>query len=230
MKTFTTASILALVATSIGSPAERRQSKRGLAPVDVPTSTDVQNAILDWNTDVEIVNGFLDSAMGLLDDLPSLTTAAQSAANFAADEPNQLKTLKNWFNGDSNNPHAAPDAFICATNDLDPGVQQVSGLFSFQTLVLDVFQNIITDAQQRSAQEVQNQLDVVNTYRCCNVLPDLDIIWGDSASSANLVTQTPSIQGVSTSPARPNTCIPIMCSGVLGASNCSTENNDFSAA
>jgi hypothetical protein len=68
------------------------------------------------------------------------------------------------------------DAFKCATGDLAMGKTVGSTTFNFKALVIDVFADIVTDANAGNRDGVTNSVDVVNSYRCCNVLPDLDII------------------------------------------------------
>jgi hypothetical protein len=64
----------------------------------------------------------------------------------------------------------------CATNDLKVYKTVGNVLFDFDSLVIGVFKNIVADADAGNSGAVQAQMDVVNNYRCCNVLPDLDII------------------------------------------------------
>lgn len=228
MKSFITASTLALAATTIAHSGPNRLRKRNDVPtVDDPTAQDVQTAINEWNTDVVNVNAFLENAPNDLDDLPTLGANAHAvASNFAAEEPNQLGTLTNWFSGnDANNPDTAPDAFNCATNDLAVGQTIGSTTFNFKSLVLDLFADIVEDAAAGNRDAVENLLNVVNSYRCCNVLPDLDIIWRDTAISADLVIQSSILPGVPITPARPSTCSAFDCSQVEGASTCATEDN-----
>lgn len=227
MKSFVAASTLALAATTLARSGPSRMSKRNNVPtVDNPTAQDVQTAINEWDTDVTNVNAFLENAPNELDDLATLGSKAHAVASgFAAEEPNQLGTLTNWFNGDANNPDAATDAFNCATNDLAVGQTIGSTTFNFKSLVLDVFDDIVEEAAAGNRDSAENLLNVVNSYRCCNVLPDLDIIWRDSAISADLLIQTPITGGVPITAARPNTCSTFDCSTTGGASTCGTEDN-----
>ena len=224
MSILNTASVVALAATSVAVSDAARVSKRGLAEVILPLQADVQAAINDWNTDVGTVNDFLNSVSNLISDLPTLAAHAQNIVdNFATDEPNQLNTLHNWFTG-PDNPDIAPDAFNCAFDDLATGQVIFAETFNFGAQVIDQFNNgIIPGAQAGNAVSVQASVDKVNNFRCCNVLPDLDILWRDSAISAGF-----SEADAPFSPARPTACNSIDCSTVRAASTCGTEDNgDF---
>lgn len=220
-----------LMAGALATRHSHHIAKRdNLATVAQPKSADVEAAILAWADDVNAVNTFLDGAVAKLGDLATLASDAQNARdNFAVDEPNQLGTLTNWFSNDPNNPDSrdtsGPEAFNCATNDLAVGQTIGNTVFNFENLVKDVFDNIVSDAQAGNADAVQAQLDVVNSFRCCNVLPDLDIIWKDTAESAQLSIQTPLTGGVPITAARPATCNGLDCSTTAGASDCATKDN-----
>ncbi|KAM0722368.1 hypothetical protein Q7P37_001809 [Cladosporium fusiforme] len=228
MNSIAVAFTFALAATTLAHSGPNRVSKRNdVAAVQTPTSADVQTAILEWNTDVVNVNAFLDNAPNDLDDLATLGANAHAvASNFAAEEPNQLMTLANWFSGnDPNNNKEATAAFNCAVNDLAVGTTIGSTTFSFQALVLDVFSDIVEDANAGNRDAVENLLNVVNSYRCCNVLPDLDILWKDSAESAEIEIQTTLTQGVPITAERPGTCSAFDCSTVSAASTCASDDN-----
>jgi hypothetical protein len=230
MVNLTTTSIYALFATALATTEPNRVQKRNnLASVAVPVPTDVANAINEWEIDVNTVNSFLQNAAVMLDDLPELATGAGDALNlFAAEEPNQLGTLVNWFAATNpNNPDVPSDAFNCATNDLANGTTSAGTTFNFKNLVENVFSDIVDDAQAGNRDGVSNLLDIVNRYRCCNVLPDLDIIWRDSAISANLALKTDTSDGgVSFSPSRYAACSAIDCSTVENHSTCASLDNE----
>jgi hypothetical protein len=222
MAIFTIASIIALAASSIAaSDAVNTVSKRGLATVDFPVNSDVKAAINDWNTDVVTVNDFLNSVHDQLSDLATLASNAQNIVdNFAKDEPNQLKTLGNWFNA-SAQPDVPTDAFDCAFDDLATGKVIDGATFNFDTLVIKQFTDfIIPLAQAGNADGTVAQVGEVNSFRCCNVLPDLDILWRDSAISAGF-----SETDIPFSPARPDACASIDCSTTTGASDCKSQDN-----
>lgn len=221
MAIFNSISIIALAAGAIASPNVATISKRGLATVAVPVQSDVQAAIHDWNNDVVTVNNFLNTVHDQLSDLSTLATNAQNIVdNFAKDEPNQLQTLANWFN-QSAQPDVPTDAFNCAFDDLATGQVLNGETFNFATLVIKQFTDfIIPDAQAGNADFVTAQVDEVNSYRCCNVLPDLDILWKDAAISAGFAEAD-----VPFSPARPDACPSIDCSTTLGASDCGAKDN-----
>ena len=99
--------------------------------------------------------------------------------------------LANEPNGDGD---AAPDASTCATNDLVNGQRaNVNIAFDFVSLVLGASKDTVKDADAGNSDAVANLPSAVNGYRCCNVLPDLDILLLDSADSAHLQVE---IEGV----------------------------------
>ncbi|KAF2141151.1 uncharacterized protein K452DRAFT_229337 [Aplosporella prunicola CBS 121167] len=168
-----------------------------------PTRGDVLDAIDQWNTDVNHVNHFLDT-FHTLGNSTAIQNAATNVLQFAKDEPCQLATLSNiadFQNGDG------PNAFECALEDLGE---------VFETRVLDNIRNIIMSPSNNVT--VQHAVHDINIFRCCNVLPDLDILWRDSASDKNL-NQVP------VSPARPNACYSYNCSADPLASVCKAERN-----
>jgi hypothetical protein len=222
MSIFTVAAVFALAASSIAASNPIRVSKRGLATVDFPVNSDVEAAINDWNIDVVTVNEFLNSVPQSLNDLATLAINAQNIVdNFAKDEPNQLKTLGNWFNA-SAQPDVPTDAFDCAFDDLATGkVIEGAGTFNFDTLVIKQFTDfIIPLAEAGDVDGTTAQVGEVSSFRCCNVLPDLDIIWRDSAISAGF-----SEDDVPFVPPRPDACASIDCSTTTGASDCKSQDN-----
>jgi len=99
-------------------------------------------------------------------------------------------------------------------------------VFNFQFLVLDLLKDVAEDAQAGNSDAVANLLNIVNSYRCCNGLPDLDIIWLDSANSAHLQIEIEGVtSGVVTRAARPATCSAFDCTKTPGASTCASEDN-----
>lgn len=53
--------------------------------------------------------------------------------------------------------------------------------------------------------QVLTDVDTINQFRCCTLLPDLDILWLSAAEDEGLVGQ------VTLSPPRPNACSSIAC-------------------
>lgn len=76
----TTTSRLAAQTSAIKAAAPRV-----LRPATPPTKVDVQNSIINWQTSVNTVNGYLNDPMN--------TTKLASAIVYAKDEPVQLATL-----------------------------------------------------------------------------------------------------------------------------------------
>lgn len=220
MAAFTFALTIALVGSIVASDTIEI-SKRGLAEVNIPAPTDVQGAINDWNTDVVTVNNFLNDVPNLINDLPTLAAHAQNILdNNAKDEPNQLKTLRNWFTGPST-PDLTTDAFECAFDDLATGQVINGATFNFDMHVIKQLSDfVIPDAQAGNADFVTSQVGEISSYRCCNVLPDLDILWRDAAISAGFAEVD-----VPRSPPRPDACASIDCSTTVGASTCGSKDN-----
>ena len=78
----------------------------------------------------------------------------------------------------------------------------------FASLVPEASKDIIKDANAGSSDAVTNLSSAVNSYRSCNVLPDLDIVLLDSADSAHLQVEIEGvISGVATVAAHPAICI-----------------------
>ena len=87
-----------------------------------------------------------------------------------------------------------PAAFTCAVQDL---------MNVFQIHVLDNLMNIIANPDDDTT--VQTAVDDINAFRCCNVLPDADILWLDSAADNGIVGQVTITAG------RENACANIIC-------------------
>lgn len=168
-----------------------------------PSADDAKAAIDQWNTDVNTVNDFLNSvgnfALGM-----ELQNATMQTLLFAQDEPCQLKTLisNSDFQGGST------DAFNCASMDL---------MMVFETHVLDNLRSIIN--MPNDADVVNNAVNDINIFRCCNVLPDADILWLDSATDNGISDQVNFTAG------RENACDNIVCDNVSTAANCKSLNN-----
>jgi hypothetical protein len=207
----TAATVFALVASSLASASNMNYIRTR----DQAENTKVQTSIEAWNTDVIAVNNFLNTVSEKLDDLPALATYADSVSQNAQDEPTQLGVLTSFVN--SGFP---TEAFKCATGDLAVGETVGSTTFNFKALVIDVFADIVTDANAGNRDGVTNSVDVVNSYRCCNVLPDLDIIWRDAAQSAGFTEVD-----VPFTPPRPDACGAIDCSTVDQHSTCASQSN-----
>lgn len=88
-------------------------------------------------------------------------------------------------------------ACIAALSD-DAENAIASAAAGFGDHVLDPLMNIIVNANDPA--DVQNDLEEINIFRCCTLLPDLDVLWLAAAEDQGLVGQ------VTTSPPRPNAC------------------------
>ena len=159
----TTMLLAALFGCSLAAPSTMRHAKRQ----SCPSSDQVVAAIDSWNSDVVMVNSFLNT--------PPMTGAAYGnfasfTLGFAQDEPNELAILAGI-------PALATDATDAIAN------------------LMQVFGGVLTNLQDIINN--QNDLDIINAdianinqIRCCNVLPDLDILWpaaADAEGVSNLV-------------------------------------------
>lgn len=199
MKSF--AATLALASAVAASSLLARQDKGCIIDtVTTPSSSDVQKSIVQWNVDVVAVNSFLNTALSL--DSQDLGTMANAALANAKDEPCQLGTLTNDGNGNS---FGAIAAFACAVADL--GVV-------FGDHVITNLNTIIADPSDTTA--VHAAVQDINFFRCCNVLPDADILWKDAAEEDGTLGPVP------TTAPRPDACSSIDCSGVT---ECNTKDN-----
>ncbi|EXJ92214.1 hypothetical protein A1O3_00764 [Capronia epimyces CBS 606.96] len=192
MKSFIAASILAFVAASAAAPSTststlrfaKRTSPNGCG--GDPGQQGVINAINQWNSDVQTVNSFLEVAPSL--DPASLDEQIEGALTAAQDEPNQLQVL-------------------ACESDVDPGTAAqaaVDDLFNgFENNVLTPLGNIL--ANSGDAGVVASNLQTINQFRCCNVLPDLDTLWTATAVDEGVANVVP------LSAPRPSTCASITC-------------------
>lgn len=189
MKSFVAASLLALVAASAAAPSSLRFAKRNNPDNSCgadPGPGGVANAINQWNSDVVTVNSFLEQAQGL--DETTLLIQLETALTAAQDEPNQLNVL------------ACNEGVVSGT----PAQDAANDLFNgFGNNVLVPLGNIISSPAD--SDNVATQLQTINQFRCCNVLPDLDTLWEATAADEGLVGSVP------ISAPRPNTCAAITC-------------------
>lgn len=182
MKAFVAASLIALLSsTALGAPSTVHYGKRQSDPsVDA-----VENAINAWNFDVDTVNNFLNNAPS---QSPSeLQQAAEVALSAAQNEPTQLGVL-------------------ASISDFSDDQQYQGAVLNLQEVFGNVpssLQNIINDPG--NAESVSTQLLQINNVRCCNVLPDLDILWQDAADDYGISNI------VNTAVPRPNACATTDC-------------------
>ncbi|KAJ3011541.1 hypothetical protein HKX48_006778 [Thoreauomyces humboldtii] len=138
-----------------------------------PSTSAVQNAINTWNNDVNNVNAFLNSIppVGTQD----LVNAAQTALNFAKDEPNNLAVL----------------ASICELNsNAVPNYQ--GAVLSLQHLFPDIparLQDIVSNPNDGG--RVAGNVAAINRDRCCTVLPSIDTLFTTAAPDFGLSGQVP---------------------------------------
>ncbi|KIX94664.1 uncharacterized protein Z520_09710 [Fonsecaea multimorphosa CBS 102226] len=188
MKSFVAASLLALVGAAAAAPSTLRFAKRENPDNSCgpdPGSAAIANAINQWNSDVVTVNSFLDEAASL--DTSTLLVDLETALTAAQDEPNQLNVL-------------ACESDVAGT----PAQTAANDLFNgFENNVLVPLGNII--ANPSDANNVAMQLQTINQFRCCHVLPDLDVLWSGTAEDEGVANIVPI-----TAP-RPNTCASISC-------------------
>ncbi|KAK8121616.1 hypothetical protein PG984_010286 [Apiospora sp. TS-2023a] len=176
MKFFLFSSILAASAV-LAAPTSLLMARQAVCdPSQMPSEAETMGAIRDWLADVNTVNAFLDNASRA-----SSSQAAQ-AQQFAKKEPNNLKVLTRVC--------GVSDAYTRAVQDLG----QVFGG------VLTNLQAIVDDEAAAPRAAV-----TINRIRCCNVLPDLDVLWREAAESYGVVGQ------VQTSVPRPGACGSVKC-------------------
>lgn len=191
MKSFVAASLLALIGASAAGPSNLRFAKRTSpngCPAGDPGQTGVINAINAWNNDVVTVNSFLDSSITVLDDPAQVVAALQTVIPAAQDEPNQLQVLA------CESDVIAGTAAQAAVDDLAAG---------FNDNVLVPLTNIMNGADD--ADTVNSNLQTINQFRCCHVLPDLDTLWSSTAEDEGVADQVP------LSAPRPGACSIITC-------------------
>jgi len=189
MKSFVAVSLFALIGASAASTSTLRFAKRNNADNSCgsdPGQAGVANAINSWNSDVQTVNSFLEQAPSL--DSTTLLIDIESVLTSAQNEPNQLNVL------------ACNEGVVSGT----PGQTAADDLFAgFENNVLVPLGNIIQSPGDSS--NVATQLQTINQFRCCHVLPDLDALWEQTAADEGLVGQVP------ISAPRPSTCASISC-------------------
>ena len=155
--------LAALFGCALAAPASTRWAKRQTGP----SQDQVTAAINSWNSDVAMVNSFLNTP----------PTTGADYANFASftlgfdnDEPVELMILG-----------AIPALSTAATN-------AVTDLMTVFGGVLTKLQDIITN--QNDINIINTDVANINQIRCCNVLPDLDVLWtaaADAEGVSNLV-------------------------------------------
>jgi hypothetical protein len=174
----TTMIFTALFGCSLAAPSTMRYAKRQSGP----SQDQVVAAIDSWNSDVAMVNSFLNT--------PPTTGAsygdfASFTLGFAQDEPNELMILS-MITGLSTD----------ATNAIQNLMQVFGG-------VLTNLQDIINN--QNDLNVINADIANINQIRCCHVLPDLDVLWtaaADDEGVSNLVNLAVP---------RPNACATLTC-------------------
>lgn len=125
----------------------------------------VTAAILQWNNSVNAVNYFVDNVYNLPAPLGLLEQAIAAYGN-ASNEPCQFSTLQL----DLNNQSRMNNLTTCAIADIANNFQYVLGNLSA----------IIANPNDTKSAYVAAQAVINN--RCCNILPDLNALWGDAVS------------------------------------------------
>ncbi|KAI4841846.1 hypothetical protein E4T44_07651 [Aureobasidium sp. EXF-8845] len=209
---FSTATKVLTFAAIITSVAARSTTKYRRQAADVcmvdsvtnnPSQADAKAAIDQWNIDVNTVNAFLNQASGLTHGM-EIQNATMQTLLFAQDEPCQLKTLIS----NSDFVGGGTDAFNCAAMDL---------MTVFDTHVLQNLRSIIM--MPTDGDVINHAINDINTFRCCNVLPDAKILWLDSATDNGIANE------VNTTPGLEDACASINCATVSTAANCTSLNN-----
>lgn len=184
--------ILALTAITSAVPLRRRQNACIVDTVLNPSVTQIEVSINQWNVDVNNVNAFLNNASTLIaaNNSAALGAAASSALTNAEDEPCQLMTL-------ASQPDLTglPDAFSCAVTEL---------MSVFSPQVITPLMDIV--ANPGDTNTVTSAVATINQARCCAVLPDVSILWLDSADDSGISNLVPTVAN------RENACSTITCS------------------
>ncbi|KAL2406960.1 hypothetical protein ABEF95_002135 [Exophiala dermatitidis] len=193
MKSFVAASLLALITASVAAPSAtsssrlrfgKRNSPNGCGADPGPQA--VIDAINAWTSDVQTVNAFLEAAPTL--DAVGIDLHIENVLTAAQDEPNQLQVLA------CNEGVTPGTAAQAAADDLFNG---------FGNNVLTPLGNILANSGDTAV--VHANLDTINQFRCCNVLPDLDTLWTATATDEGVANVVP------LAPPRPTTCASITC-------------------
>ena len=159
----TTMILATLFGCSLAAPSNMRWAKRQTGP----SQGQVVAAINSWNSDVAMVNNFLNTPPTTGIDYANF---ASFTLGFANDEPNELTTLA-----------SIPALSTDATN----AIQDLGAVFG---QVLTNLQDIINN--QNDLTTINQDITNINQVRCCNVLPDLDVLWtaaADAEGVSNLV-------------------------------------------
>jgi len=219
MKTFTNANLLALAAATTAlrpSPASRRQlsERQNTCGIEYPMVDDALAAIAAWNDDVQNVYQLLDLVNGEFRE-PIIAARTQAVLLFAQDKPCQLKTLINFQQVRG----GGTSAFDCATDDLSA---------NFGDNVVNNLETVMYQAQTGTVDlgYVNDLIEEVNVFRCCAVLPDVDLIWLDSADSASAIGNA----SVPITAPRPARCSTVDCTDPRVVNhgqvlNCRSKNN-----
>jgi hypothetical protein len=205
---FSTATKILAFAAIISTAAARSTTKYRRQAADVcmvdsvtsnPSQADAKAAIDQWNIDVNTVNAFLNQAGGLAHGM-EIQNATMQTLLFAQDEPCQLNN-SDFVGGGT-------DAFNCAAMDL---------MTVFDTHVLQNLRSIIM--MPSDSDVINHAINDINTFRCCNVLPDAKILWLDSATDNGIANEA------NTTPGLEDACANINCATVSTAANCTSLNN-----
>ena len=150
--------LAALFGSSMAIPTSMHLTKRQTAP----DQGAVVASINSWNSDVAMVNSFLNTP----------PTTGQAYGNFASftlgfarDEPTQLMVLS-----------GVPGLSQAATDAVANLMQVFGG-------VLTNLQDIIDN--QNDINVINQDIANINQIRCCNVLPDLDSLWTSAAEEVD---------------------------------------------
>jgi hypothetical protein len=170
-------------ASSFSNSGSRVLAARQGTSTCEPSSSLVLTALQNWNNDVNTVNYFVDSASGLSGN--ALQSAATTALFAASNEPIDLSILN--------------CIAIVASNE----ASQIMDLMTVFGRVITGLQTIITDPN--NADSVNSALESINLTRCCNVLPDLSVLWPDAANQEGISDQ------VNTAVPIPAVCSTITC-------------------
>ncbi|KAH8651199.1 hypothetical protein BX600DRAFT_441638 [Xylariales sp. PMI_506] len=150
----------ALITSALAAPSSLFQvsPRQTCDQSQQPSTQAVEGAIIQWLSDVNEVNNFVDVAV------PNnqLLDLARGALTSASDEPTELGIL----------------AAICGQND-----DYYAAVDTLQAKFPGVPAAVQSIIDNPSPDNLAQQLDIIDQLRCCFVLPSLDTLWSEAAES-----------------------------------------------
>jgi hypothetical protein len=162
-------SFVGLISTTLSLPASiEDRAPPGCTSNIVPNADATISAINSWNEDVMMVNAFLNTADSLSG--TALSDAATTAFAFANNEPAELGILA-----------CIPNLGVAANN----AIESLASVFGDD--VLNPLETIINEPTNTKA--VTSAINLINSIRCCTVLPSVDALWLAAANALKVESQ-----------------------------------------